>query len=308
MAHVVVVHGVGQEYLGRLSLQGPVAAAVADGVEAAERAGVLPPGSVPDVQDVDVAFYGDVFRTPGAKGGRTGPRSAAEVTDPYEVDLLLAWAAAAGGPQEQYGTKAPTPRTLQRAMNALLRSPFLPGPVAERFLLGVLRQVRRYFGEDVVRERAVEAVAARVGPDTTVLVGHSLGSVVAYEALCAHPEWPVRTLVTLGSPLGMPSLVFDRLRPAPRHGRGHWPGGLAHWTNLADKHDVVASVKQLADLFPPFGAPAGGTADGAEAPPEAQARVLRDVQVDNGWRVHDLLRHLTARETGAAIGEGLRAG
>ncbi|MFF4316880.1 hypothetical protein [Streptomyces sp. NPDC001507] len=274
----------------------------------AERAGDLPPGAVPDVKDVDVAFYGDVFRAPAAKGGQAGPRSAAEVTDPYEVDLLLAWAAAAGSPREQHGTKAPTPRTLQRAMNALLRSPFLPGPVAERFLLGVLRQVRRYFSEDVVRERAMEAVAARVGPDTAVLVGHSLGSVVAYEALCAHPEWPVRTLVTLGSPLGMPSLVFDRLRPAPRDGRGCWPDGLACWTNLADQHDVVASVKRLADLFAPVGAPALNAAGAAKAPPEAAARVLRDVPVDNGWKVHDLLRHLTARETGVAIGEGLRAG
>lgn len=295
MARVVVVHGVGQEYLGRRTLQAPVAAALADGVELAAEAGDVPAGAVPAVEDVDVAFYGDAFRTPGAKSGPPAPLSASDVTDPYEQQLLLAWAdAAARGQESRSDTKTPTPEVVQRAMNALLRSPFLPGPVAERFLLGVLRQVRRYFGEDAVRARALEAVAARVGPDTTVLVGHSLGSVVAYEALCAHPEWRVRTLVTLGSPLGMPSLVFDKLRPAPQAGRGHWPEGLAHWTNLADRHDVVASVKELAGLFRP--------ADGTEA------GTLRDVPVDNGWKVHDLLRHLTARETGAAIGEGLRAG
>lgn len=295
MARVVVVHGVGQEYLGRRTLQAPVAAALADGVETAANAGDVPADTVPAVEDVDVAFYGNVFRTPGAKAAPSGPLSVDDVTDPYEQELLLAWAdAAARGQAPRTGTKAPTPQVLQRAMNTLLRSPFLPGPVAERFLLGVLRQVRRYFGEDAVRARAIEAVTDRVEPDTTVLVGHSLGSVVAYEALCAHPEWPVRTLVTLGSPLGMPTLVHDRLRPAPVAGRGHWPAGLTHWTNLADRHDVVASVKELADLFRPAGAAKGG--------------VLRDVTVDNGWKVHDLLRHLTARETGAAIGEGLRAG
>ncbi|WP_371627504.1 GPI inositol-deacylase [Streptomyces sp. NBC_01116] len=295
MARVVVVHGVGQEYLGRRTLQAPVAAAVADGVETAANAGDVPADTVPAVEDVDVAFYGNVFRTPGAKAAPSGPLSVDDVTDPYEQELFLAWAdAAARGQAPRTGTKAPTPQVLQRAMNTLLRSPFLPGPVAERFLLGVLRQVRRYFGEDAVRARAIEAVTDRVEPDTTVLVGHSLGSVVAYEALCAHPEWPVRTLVTLGSPLGMPTLVHDRLRPAPVAGRGHWPAGLTHWTNLADRHDVVASVKELADLFRPAGAAKGG--------------VLRDVPVDNGWKVHDLLRHLTARETGAAIGEGLRAG
>ncbi|MFD4238095.1 alpha/beta hydrolase [Streptomyces sp. NPDC058542] len=295
MARVVVVHGVGQEYLGRRTLQAPVAAALADGVETAANAGDVPADTVPAVEDVDVAFYGDAFRTPGAKAGPSGSLSVDDVTDPYEQELLLAWAdAAARGQAPRTGTKAPTPQVVQRAMNTLLRSPFLPGPVAERFLLGVLRQVRRYFGEDAVRARAIEAVTVRVGPDTTVLVGHSLGSVVAYEALCAHPEWPVRTLVTLGSPLGMPTLVHDRLRPAPLAGRGHWPAALTHWTNLADRHDVVASVKELADLFRPAGSAPGG--------------VLRDVPVDNGWKVHDLLRHLTARETGAAIGEGLRAG
>ncbi|MFJ7067978.1 alpha/beta fold hydrolase [Streptomyces sp. NPDC101115] len=296
MARAVVVHGVGQEYLGRRTLHGPVAAALADGVELAAGAGDVPASAVPAVEDVDVAFYGDAFRSAGAKSGRTAVRTVGDLTDPYEQELLLAMAEAAGGAGERRGpTKAPTPRVLQQAMNALLRSPFLPGPVAERFLLGVLRQVRRYFGEEKVRARALDAVASRVGPDTTVLVGHSLGSVVAYEALCAHPEWPVRHLVTLGSPLGMPSLVFDRLRPAPGDGPGRWPEGLTGWTNLADRHDVVASVKQLAPLF--------GTVGGGVPP-----RVPRDVPVDNGWKVHDLLRHLTARETGAAIGEGLRAG
>ena len=48
---------------------------------------------------------------------------------------------------------------------------------------------------------------------TEVIVAHSLGSVVAYEALCAHPEWPVRNLVTLGSPLGIRNLIFDQLVP-----------------------------------------------------------------------------------------------
>ncbi|MFE3907177.1 hypothetical protein ACFXPY_44900 [Streptomyces sp. NPDC059153] len=316
MARVVVVHGIGQEYLGRRSLRDPIGAALADGVEIAVAAGDIG-GPAPAPDDVDVAFYGDVFRAPGTKGVQPAPRSAADLADPYEQALLEAWAAAAAPDPTKADsdpTKAPTPRTLQRAMNALLRSPFLPGPVAERFLLGVLRQVRRYFTEDAVRARAAEAIGARIGPDTTVLVGHSLGSVIAYETLCTHPEWPVRTLVTMGSPLGMPSLVFDRLRPAPAAGRGQWPGGLERWTNLADRHDVVASVKELADLFsprPPSPLPTShATAAGqvTDAAVGASRPVLRDVPVDNGWKVHDLLRHLTARESGAAIGEGLAAG
>ena len=124
------------------------------------------------------------------------------------------------------------------------------------------------------------------------MVGHSLGSVVAYEALCAHPEWPVRALVTLGSPLGIRNLIFDRLLPAPAAGargevRGAWPGGVRSWVNVADAGDVVALVK---DLRPLFG--------------DQVACYL----VHNGSHAHDVRPYLTAAETGAAIAAGLAAG
>ena len=97
---------------------------------------------------------------------------------------------------------------------------------------------------------------AAVDEDTWVVVGHSLGSVVAYEALCAHPEWPVRALVTLGSPLGIRNLIFERLVPAPVIGKtgklaGAWPGRAQAWTNVADAADVVALTKDLRPLFGP---------------------------------------------------------
>ena len=117
-----------------------------------------------------------------------------------------------------------------------------------------LQQVRRYMTDPQVRRAAQDRVAAEVGEDTRVVVGHSLGSVVAYEALCAHPEWPVRALVTLGSPLGIRNLIFDRLVPAPAAAgpggvRGAWPGGVRSWVNVADAGDVVALVKDLRPLF-----------------------------------------------------------
>src|SRR4029077_2623471 len=100
---------------------------------------------------------------------------------------------------------------------------------AERAMLFDLQQVRRYLTDPVVRSAVQDRVAAAVDNDTRVVVGHSLGSVVAYEVLCAYPEWPVRSLVTLGSPLGIRNLIFDRLMPEPvaaASGRmtGVWPG------------------------------------------------------------------------------------
>ena len=83
-----------------------------------------------------------------------------------------------------------------------------------------------------------------------MLIGHSLGSVVAYEYVCRYRPPSVELLVTLGSPLGIPKLVFDRLTPVPADGAGAWPGPVAGWVNVADPDDIVALRKQLAGLFP----------------------------------------------------------
>lgn len=289
MAAIVVVHGIGKQYLGAHLLHGGIAPALLDGVRVA--------GGPPlKVHDVEVAFYGHWFRSPGSAPAKGEPAySHHDVTDPFEVGLLVAlWQEAARlepGRVESpdIGTarsKAAVPHTVQRALYALSRSSFLVG-TAERFLIGALKQVRLYLTDDGVRDRVQKEIAACVAGDTRVLVGHSLGSVVAYEALCAHPEWPVTTLVTMGSPLGIPNLVFDRLRPSPQAGTGSWPGGVLDWTNLCDRGDIVALAKQLAPLFSDKG------------------RAVTDVLVDNGWRAHAIERHLTAVETGKAVAAGL---
>ncbi|MFC8721123.1 hypothetical protein ACFUEL_27410, partial [Kitasatospora sp. NPDC057198] len=107
-----------------------------------------------------------------------------------------------------------------------------------------------------------------------------------YEALCALPGHGVRALVTIGSPLGVRNLVFDRLQPAPGPaGTGAWPGGEAlAWTNLAATGDVVALVKDLRPLF-------GGR--------------LRAGVLENGAHAHDATSYLTDALCGAAIAEGL---
>jgi hypothetical protein len=100
--------------------------------------------------------------------------------------------------------------------------------------------------------------------------------------LCAAPYPAVSNFVSLGSPLGIPKIVFDRLVPQPHAGTGRWPPRLRRWTNIADRADVVALTKQLA---PQFGA-------------------VTDVLVDNGARAHDMRPYLTAAETGLAILKG----
>ncbi|WP_084958515.1 hypothetical protein [Thermoactinospora rubra] len=81
------------------------------------------------------------------------------------------------------------------------------------------------------------------------VVAHSLGSVVAYEALWANPDLEVDLLVTLGSPLGMRNVVFENLLPPPINGRGERPKGVRRWVNIADRHDIAAIPPRLRECF-----------------------------------------------------------
>ncbi|WP_413802144.1 hypothetical protein [Streptomyces iranensis] len=284
MARVVGVHGVGQQVLGEESLLSKWRPALRDGLR---QAGGAPLGE----GDLAMSFYGDLFR-PAGRPLAVGdpPYTSADVAEGFEQDLLLAWWEAAAAVDDRVApprgnTLARTPRPVQAALRALSRSRFFSG-LALRALVFDLKQTRRYLTESGLREAARGRVHAAIDDDTRVVVAHSLGSVVAYEALCALPGHPVRVLVTLGSPLGM-RMVLDRLEPDP--GPVHrWPGGAdLAWTNVVDHGDVVALVK---DLRPAFGPRVTG------------------VVVHNGAHAHDATAYLTDARTGAAIAGGLGAG
>ncbi|MCF3120150.1 hypothetical protein IPZ68_10580 [Streptomyces arenae] len=285
MARVVCVHGIGQQQLGERQLHAAWQPALADGLTRAA-AGTLA------ASDVTCVFYGDLFRP----AGRTlsvldPPLDASDVADGLETELLLEWWAEAARTDPAVvapgaRTLARTPRTVQRALHALSRSRFF-ADVALRSLVLDLRQVRAYLTDPDVRAEVQRRVAAAVTDDTRVVVGHSLGSVVAYEFLCAHPGLPVRSLLTLGSPLGIRHLVFDRLRAGERGSPGDWPGGIRHWTNIADEGDVVALVKDLRPLF---------------------GERVRGHLVHNGSQAHDVTRYLCTEEAGRAVGEGCGGG
>jgi pimeloyl-ACP methyl ester carboxylesterase len=283
---------VGQQLKGEDSLTGEWALALRDGMR---RAGCAE-AELPAAGEIGCVFYGDVFRPAGRRLAVGDPWLTATDATEFDQELLTAWwqGAAESDPRVVHPdarTLARTPGGVQAGLRALSGSAFFAG-LADRVMLFDLQQVRRYMTDLQVRRAALDRVAAGIGADTRVLVGHSLGSVVAYEALCAHPDWPVRALVTLGSPLGIRNLIFDRLVPVPAaegsgRVRGGWPHGVRSWVNVADAGDVVALVK---DLRPLFG--------------DQVACYL----VHNGSHAHDVRPYLTAGETGAAIAAGLATG
>jgi hypothetical protein len=285
MARIVGVHGVGKQVLGEQSLLRDWWPALVDGLTRAD-AGLVSAG------DVAMAFYGDLFRPQGELLAVGDPFYGARDVEPgLEQALLLAWwheAAAVddGVAPPEADTLVRVAGSVQAGLRQLSGSKFFAG-VAQRALVFDLKQMCRYLQEPELRRAARARVTALIGPDTRVVVAHSLGSVVAYEALCTVPGHLVRALVTLGSPLGIGNLVFDRLDPAPVDGRGEWPGseGLV-WTNVADGGDVVALEKDLRGRF--------------------GDRVCTAV-VHNGAHAHDATSYLTDKLTGVAIAGGLNA-
>ena len=280
MPRIVAVHGIAQEYKGSHTLADGWLPALRDGLD---RAGA----SLTDDGDFVCAFYGDLFRPAGKAGAAV--HTAQAVTEDWETEMLALWWAEAAATDRvarpgETG-KARTPRFVQAALAALSSSKFFAG-LGERALIGALKQVRGYLSDEAVRRAARARVEAEVQEDTRVVIGHSLGSVVAYEVLCAHPEWRLDTFVTLGSPLAIANLIFHRLDPAPDGELGVWPGTVERWVNVADGGDVVALEKQLARRFGPK---------------------VEDHLIHNGATAHDVTRYLTAGETGTAIARGLDA-
>jgi hypothetical protein len=110
--------------------------------------------------------------------------------------------------------------------------------------------VYQYLHADAVQAVIDEGVAAAVEPGVdTVVVSHSLGTVVAYRLLRQWGRergWRVPLFVTLGSPLALQA-IRDKLRSeAPTR----CPECVAAWFNAFDPGDVVALHPLHISAFP----------------------------------------------------------
>lgn len=289
MPRILGVHGIAQQFKGGYQLGTVWFDALRDGLAAA---GHRPVADSLIPADMRAAFYGDLFRPKGAMAGRGPPYTAADVKPGPERDLLAEFYQAAVKQDPSLGPPPGAMRGGRAAVGVmlerLLRSRTFAS-VAQYALIGDLKQVTAFLDTPKVKQEVLERVHAEVTPDTQIIIGHSLGSVVVYEYIVRYKPPQVKLLVTLGSPLGIPNLVFDKLTPKPVDGLGAWPGTEAGWVNVADPDDIVAMRKQLAPLFPSPGEAAG----------------VEDHLVNNGNEPHLISRYLSAEPTGAALGRAL---
>lgn len=279
MSVIVGVHGIAQQQRGRKQLMRDWGPALADGIEIAVRA-------EPVGVSFDLAFYGDLFLVAGHSGQKgVGEDSGLDDVSAAEVDDALAdarevlsgeeiAAAAALAPLKAYSR---TPRPLQAVLGAL-DAKF--GAAAGVLYLGTLRQVRRYLRDGGLKAAADEIVAAKAGTECRILIGHSLGSVLALEFVRQHPEHRLDLLLTLGSPLGL--RMVQSLLPHRYFGAdapGGIPESVAAWVNVRDVRDPVACAGDLNTWWP-----------GVE-----------DRHVDNEGDAHNVARYLSKNHTGTAV-------
>ncbi|MGK7913130.1 MAG: hypothetical protein AB4050_16885 [Synechococcus sp.] len=291
MSKIVAVHGINKEYEGGNTIKLKWLPNLKDGLAKVNR-------KLDSEADLTCAFFGDLFRERvQSKARHDFPAyDAGDVNSGWEEDLFRAWFSelermeAVKSCEDLNATDKGAGKALSYVIAKLCSVKYL-NIVSEQVLIHFVKQVHAYLTDHNLAAIARDKLASCIQDDTRILIGHSLGSIVCYEALCEHPDWPIEVFITLGSPLGIPNLIFDRLTPSPIDGEGYWPAGLSHWINLADEEDYVAAVKSLNPLF------------GGDITDRLVSNIGKSFNITDA---HLATRYLTTKECGEAIALGLQ--
>ncbi len=282
MTAVVGVHGISQQQTGGHELARNWGDSLADGIERARGHRVDPPG-------LQMAFYGDLFLPVGADGfvskamldkellGGLGEDEVADLLTLSQDLPANTWPEEAGPDKGLLPKRVPAP--LQALAQALDRQ---FGAAAWVLMLGELRQVRRYLTDPAVTVKADARVSAALTADARVLIGHSLGSVVAFEWARKNQDVELDLLLTVGSPLGL-RMVRSRLDPAATGASVEVLPNVGRWVNVYDRGDVVACACPLAPYWPG----------------------VFDHEVHNGDAPHAITRYLNKQQTGLPVADVL---
>lgn len=236
-ARIVGVHGIWNRQQGKTPAE--AAGVLGSRWTVALRRGL---GQDSDVKAA-VAYYAHHLTTDTPQGAED-PEHLAQP----EQEMLLRWAAALGAPDEiaQGRLGAPT----RAAADWIARTYGLDNIVVRLLVTRFCREAHLYLSDPARRNAVRDEVADTIDThQPTAVIAHSLGSVVAYETLWARPALQVDLLITLGSPLALPDVVFDKLDPSLANGKGHRPPGVRRWINIADPGDIIAIPRGLASYF-----------------------------------------------------------
>ncbi len=180
--------------------------------------------------------------------------------------------------------------------------PLLPDPAVK----STIRETERYFQNhaaigthvrELIKAPLRQAFAAG---DRVLVIGHSMGAVIAYDALweLTHMEanpGKVDLFLTLGSPLGM-RFVQDRLLGFKSQNGRRFPCNIRHWVNIAAHGDLTALDPDVHDDFLPM--LEQGCAESIE---DRQRGVFNYFRNEKGLNVHRSYGYLVEQHVARTI-------
>lgn len=238
---LLLVHGTAQGGKNASDLQDTWTETLQNGYKAA---GIPYPSSLA----VDFPYYGDALDARVARSKLPMPKEITPKGDaaasPYEEFLrssLREIQSNAGISDDEVATEAgPIPATekgiqnwrLTQAIARLIDKRFtgLASHTIDKFL----RDVYLYISDRNTTREINAIVTAKLTDEPTVVVGHSLGTVVAYKVLLEQgARVKLRRYITVGSPLGIRTI-------SSRLGVLKYPPADLEWYNAYDERDIVA--------------------------------------------------------------------
>ena len=132
-------------------------------------------------------------------------------------------------------------------------------PLLPKVIRHIQIETRRYFRNEnniacEIRELLKQELRPRLTANEQILlIGHSLGSVIAYDTLweLSHLEQlpgKIDLFLTLGSPLGM-NYVQRRLRGHNQKDEQQYPNNIHRWVNISSVGDITALDREFRDDF-----------------------------------------------------------
>ena len=203
--------------------------------------------TLPDTIDVAFPYYGDALdkfiRKYDIPLASDMPTRGSKVDDEFlvfQAECAEAFRRGSGVTDAQvdaeYGANTKPKSALNREwVQAILRAlDKYGGGIGGAALESFTRDVFLYTTRADVREEIDRIVASSLTEEPTVMVGHSLGSVVAYSVLLSdRRSLHIPLYLTVGCPLGIRA-IRDRFRPL------RYPLPVKEWFNAFDTRDVVA--------------------------------------------------------------------
>jgi hypothetical protein len=245
--------------------------------ESALRYGLERVGSTIPRKDIDVryAFYGDLWRPdfkqplPKIEGA---PRRAQEFGLPGVSDISL-WF------DEHVG-------------------------VGGALIDYLLRDLDDYYSDPEVRAgtnaRLIDHLAGLKAGERAIVIGFSMGTLVAYDSLRADPKLPVAALLTIGSPLAMPSFLKRITATAPpgMDPPTPFPSQLKMWVNVWTRDDPgTAGHVQMASRYAP---------DSPDGPHVQDLETWGRPTGPNPAGAHNAMDYLSSRVFATALDGALR--